>query len=154
MYHSLVNLSYVNLIIRPAKEPRREERERFLPYAAFLPFFQSTTCWKNSFGLVYWTASPVLFWHQGYNSRQCRNRPCPPRASVRCGEDFLYAVQYAGLPWWLSRKESTCQSLPIAGRMGLIPGLGRSPWRRKWQPTSVFWPGKSRGQRSLVGYSP
>ena len=33
--------------------------------------------------------------------------------------------------------------------------LGREdPWRRKWQPTSVFLPGKSHGQRSLAGYSP
>ena len=24
-------------------------------------------------------------------------------------------------------------------------------WRRKWQPTSVFLPGESQGQRSLVG---
>ena len=29
-----------------------------------------------------------------------------------------------------------------------------SYWRRKWQPTPVFLPGKFRGQRSLVGYSP
>ena len=35
-----------------------------------------------------------------------------------------------------------------------IPGLGRSPWRKKWQPDPVFLPGKSHGQRSLVGYSP
>ena len=28
------------------------------------------------------------------------------------------------------------------------------PWRRKWQPTPVLLPGKSHGQRSLVGYSP
>ena len=27
-------------------------------------------------------------------------------------------------------------------------------WRRKWQPTPVLLPGKSHGQRSLVGYSP
>ena len=27
-------------------------------------------------------------------------------------------------------------------------------WRRKWQPTQVFLPGKSHGQRSLAGYSP
>ena len=27
-------------------------------------------------------------------------------------------------------------------------------WRRKWQPTLVFWPGESHGRRSLVGYSP
>ena len=28
------------------------------------------------------------------------------------------------------------------------------PWRMKWQPTPVFLPGESHGQRSLVGYSP
>ena len=27
-------------------------------------------------------------------------------------------------------------------------------WRRKWQPTPVFLPGESHGQRSLAGYSP
>ena len=37
--------------------------------------------------------------------------------------------------------------------VGLIPGLGRF-WSRKWQPTSVFLPGKYYGQRSLKGYSP
>ena len=26
-------------------------------------------------------------------------------------------------------------------------------WRRAWQPTSVFLPGESHGQRSLAGYS-
>ena len=38
--------------------------------------------------------------------------------------------------------------------MGSIPGLGRCPWRRKWQPISVFLPGKSHGQRRRAGYSP
>ena len=28
------------------------------------------------------------------------------------------------------------------------------PWRRVWQPTPIFLPGKSHGQRSLAGYSP
>ena len=37
---------------------------------------------------------------------------------------------------------------------GSIPGSGRLPWRKKWQPTPVFLPGKFHGQRSLVGYSP
>ena len=32
-------------------------------------------------------------------------------------------------------------------------GLGSFPWRRKWQPTPVFLPGESHGQRT-VGYSP
>ena len=29
----------------------------------------------------------------------------------------------------------------------------KTPWRRAWQPTPVFLPGKSHEQRSLVGYS-
>ena len=32
-------------------------------------------------------------------------------------------------------------------------GFGKIPWRRAWQPTLVFLPGESQGQRSLVGYS-
>ena len=40
-----------------------------------------------------------------------------------------------------------------AGDPGSIPGSGRS-WRRKWQPTPVFLPGESHGERSLVGYNP
>ena len=36
-----------------------------------------------------------------------------------------------------------------------VLSLGQEdPWRRKWQPTPVLLPGKSPGQRSLVGYSP
>ena len=32
--------------------------------------------------------------------------------------------------------------------------IGKIPWRRAWQPTSVFLPGESHGQRSLAGYGP
>ena len=35
-----------------------------------------------------------------------------------------------------------------------ILGSGRLPWRRAWQPTPVFLPAVSHGQRSLVGCSP
>ena len=37
---------------------------------------------------------------------------------------------------------------------GFDPWGGKNPWRRAWQPTLIFLPGKSHGQRSLVGYSP
>ena len=37
---------------------------------------------------------------------------------------------------------------------GFHPWVGKTPWRRAWQPTPVFLPGESHGQRSLVGYSP
>ena len=36
----------------------------------------------------------------------------------------------------------------------LIPWVGKIPWRRKRQPTPVFWPGESHGQRSLEGFGP
>ena len=57
-----------------------------------------------------------------------------------------------GLPWWLSSKESGC-NVQAAGDMGLIR-VGKILWRRAWQPTPVFLPGESHGQRSLVGYNP
>ena len=47
----------------------------------------------------------------------------------------------------LGRCAST-QSSPV------IMGLCSLTWRRKWQPTPVFLPGESSGQRSLAGYSP
>ena len=50
-------------------------------------------------------------------------------------------------------KESACQCRSRR-RLGFDPWVGEIPWRRKWQPTPVFLPGKSHGQRSLVGYNP
>ena len=55
-----------------------------------------------------------------------------------------------GLPRWHRGKESTCQ----CKRCGFNPWVKKIPWRRKLQPTPVFLPWKSHGQRSLVGYSP
>ena len=34
------------------------------------------------------------------------------------------------------------------------PWVRKIPWRREWQPTLVFLPEESYGQKSLVGYSP
>jgi len=34
------------------------------------------------------------------------------------------------------------------------PWVRKIPQRRKWQPASVFLPGKSHGQWSLAGYNP
>ena len=39
-----------------------------------------------------------------------------------------------------------------AGKEGSIP-VGKIPWRRKWQHTPVFLPGKFHGQRRLAGHS-
>ena len=39
-------------------------------------------------------------------------------------------------------------------RPGFNPWVRKIPWRREWQPTPVFLPEESHGQRSLLGYSP
>ena len=61
--------------------------------------------------------------------------------------DF-HSTQASGLPRWLSGKESTCQCT----RLRFDPWVWKVTWRRIWQPTSVFLPGKSYGQRSLESY--
>ena len=39
-------------------------------------------------------------------------------------------------------------------RSGFSSWVGKTAWRRAWQPTPVFLPGESHGQRSLAGYRP
>ena len=55
---------------------------------------------------------------------------------------------------WASQVALVVKNLPAklgdVRDAGSIPGSGR----REWQPTPVFLPGESHGQRSLVGYSP
>ena len=68
--------------------------------------------------------------------------------SQRVGHDW--ATSLTGLPWWLSSKEPTCQCRTHR----FDSWVRKILWRRKWQPTPVFLPGKSHGQRSLAGYSP
>ena len=63
--------------------------------------------------------------------------------------DSLWQVQLIGFfldhawgfPGGSDGKESACH----AGDSGSIPGLGRPPWRREWQPTPVFLPGNFHG---------
>ena len=38
--------------------------------------------------------------------------------------------------------------------VGSIPRSKKMYWRRKWQPTPIFFLEESHGQRSLTGYSP
>ena len=57
-----------------------------------------------------------------------------------------------GFPGGMNGKEPTCQ---CGGhrRHGFDPWVWKTPWRRALQPTPVFFPRESHGQRSLVGYT-
>ena len=59
------------------------------------------------------------------------------------------------LPFLIYPGSSLVKNPPAnAGDAGLIPGLGRFPWRRQWQLTPIYLLVNSHGQRSLVGYNP
>jgi len=66
---------------------------------------------------------------------------------------FAKFMSFCGLSRWLSSEEPTCQSRRCR-RTRSDTWIGKIPWRRKRQPTPVFLPGESHGQRSLVGCSP
>ena len=58
-----------------------------------------------------------------------------------------------GFPGGGRGKELVCQRQKCK-RHRFHLWVGKIPWRRAWQSTSVFLPGESHGQRSLVGCSP
>jgi len=58
-----------------------------------------------------------------------------------------------GFPGGTGGKEPTCQCRRCR-RFGFDPWVEKIPWRKAWQPTPVFLPRESQGQRRLLGYSP
>ena len=62
------------------------------------------------------------------------------------GEGKVYPVQYS----WTSLVAQLAKNPPAMWETW----VGKMPWRRAWQPTSVFLPGKFHGHRSLAGCSP
>ena len=62
-----------------------------------------------------------------------------------CAISYMY-----WLPWWLSGKEPACQ----CRKHRFNPWVRKVPCRWKWQPTPLFLPVKTHGQRSLWSYNP
>ena len=72
--------------------------------------------------------------------------------------------------WKKSIRKIACPTCKIWGKSSLVAQMVKNllavqktqvwslgweiPWRKKWQPAPVFFPGKFHGQRSLMGYSP
>ena len=46
------------------------------------------------------------------------------------------------------------KDLPVNAGDIRDPWVRKIPWRKKWEPTLVFLPRESQGQRNLEGYSP
>ena len=74
---------------------------------------------------------------------------------------FILSLQIISLKNWyhlnnIFRASLVAQTVKHrlqCGRPGFSPWVRKILWRRKWQPTPVFLPGKSHQWRSLLGYS-
>ena len=70
---------------------------------------------------------------------------------------YLLSIREAPLECLVLPSGSAVRNLPetqeTCKRYGFNPWIGKSPWRRKWNPTAVCLPGNPQGQRSLAGYS-
>ena len=124
------------------------------------------TCLKERKQPVYFTRDPwsreTMTGLPSFQAGRCMEQQdfSNPRESLRSSTGSLHhqrnrssvldSKTSSGLLRWLSGKESTCQ----CRRCRFNPCVWKIPWRSKWQPTPVFLPGKSHGQRKLVGYSP
>ena len=97
--------------------------------------------WMNTPTSLPWVGSPTL----------------PSTISSRMGSICSpWCPAYSFLcvfPAGTSSKKPACQCKRHK-RCGFDPWVGKIPGRRAWQPTPVFLPGESHGQRSLAGYSP
>ena len=66
---------------------------------------------------------------------------------------LVIIIIFMGFPAGASGKEPTCQCRRHK-RHRFDPWVGKTPWRRAWQPTPVVSPRESAGQRTLAGHSP
>ena len=112
-----------------ASQCMRCKRSRFDPWVWKIPWRRK---WK-----IPWREEPGWLKYQGSQSQK----------GLKQLSTALWPLRH-GQPRWLSGNESTCQ----CRRCRFEPWVKKILWRRKWQPTSVFLPGKSHKLRSLVGY--
>ena len=95
---------------------------------------------------------PLIFWEFTYQYTPLWqiNCICPFRGVSLGLKEVGSSICSDGLPGGSVVKNPSAN----AGDVGSILGLGRSPGKGNGNPTPVFLPGESHGQRSLVGYSP
>ena len=123
-----------------------------------------------------WNLQPIPYSLKGVSqvALVVKNSPANAGGHKRCRFNLLEegtAIHSSTVAWRIPRTEEpgTLWSIGLqrvghdwrdlaythqCERLRFDPWVGKIPWRRKWQPTPVFLPGKSHGQRSLEGYSP
>ena len=106
------------------------------------PFFCSLPCYWAWRWLPPWAQRGWLGRPLGHRRLLLPQHPCWSLGNER--------ADWHGFPGGSDGKESHLQ----CRWSGFSPWVGTIPWRRQCQPTPVFMPGESHGQRSLASYSP
>ena len=76
-------------------------------------------------------------------------------ARIKIARRNINNLRYADDTTLMAESEEELKSICLQyGRPEFDLWVRNIPWRRKWQPTPVFLPGKFHGWRSLVGCSP
>ena len=99
-------------------------------------------------------ATPNTWWHS-LAKLLCQILYTEHDINVEGKSDIKIRVNYFYIyfPGGAGGKKPACQCRRCK-RPGFNSWVGKIPWRRKWQPTPVFLPGESHGQKCLAGYSP
>ena len=124
--------------------------------AGVMPNHQEVALWTPAPSLLRKASSdlPILYLHHQTLSTICLlSSPLP-----YCHLTFELVIILSQPTPSEGFPDGTIVKNPLANsrckRSGFDPWVGKIPWRRRWQPTPVFLPGESHGQRSLEGYSP
>ena len=120
---------------RPRTQDARGKIEKTFHHGSYFVYFQSLYYWLQSYtaGRVTWCVRAAQ--------------------SARSSGDLHLTQQCEGFPGGSRDKASACQCRRHK-RDRFDPQVGKISWRRKWQFTPLFFPGKSHGSSSLMGYSP
>jgi len=107
------------------------------------------------------TEDEMVGWHHWLNGHEfelAMDRKAWRTAVHGVTKSWTWLSNWTGLNWTypqlaslVAQRGSICLQ---CGRPRFDPWIRKIPWRRKWQPTPVFLPEESHGQRSLVGCSP
>ena len=86
-----------------------------------------------------------------FRTANCSTCQTLPLSSFVKGWNFTIKIPLL----WLQHYQLICDAFFLQNaKMRTKKKKHKKTWRRKWQPTAVFLPGKVHGQRSLVGWSP
>ena len=119
----------------------------------FDPWVGKIPCWRK------WQPTPVFLPEKfqgqrtlvGYSPWGCKSvrHNLVTKQQLR----IIQLISQTRLPSGASSKEPTCQCRKHK-EMRVQSLRWEDPWKRQWQPTPIFLPGESVGQRSPMGYSP